>query len=297
LAATTSGTYSVTVTDANGCTGTDSFDLVAIDCSTCTPPNAPIVSGNLTVCAGEVNTTAFTATAAAGMVINWYNAPTGGTLLGTGADYVPATPGTYYAQTATLADPTCVSTFTPATLQSDLVSVTLTANPTATATGGTVQLTATAASTLGTITSYVWTTSGPDALSCTDCPNPQVSVSQTTLFTVTAQDSFGCSATASVQVVVLPQGNVVLIPNAFSPNGDGVNDLFRVSGVNVESMELFIYNRWGVEMFAASGAPNLAWDGTYKGTDQEIGVYVYYANITFTNGETETYKGNVTLIR
>ncbi len=298
LVAATAGAYSVTVTDANGCTGTDSFDLSTIDCTTCTPPAPPIGEVvSVVVCEGEVNTTAFLVSSEAGTTVNWYDALTGGNLLGTGTTFTATTAGIYYAETATIADPTCVSERIPVELLTDLVSITVTADPTATTAGGTVLLTATGTATLGTALTYSWTTSGNDILSCTDCTAPEVALTQTTTFGASTIDEFGCTASASVQVIVLPTGNVVVIPNAFSPNADGVNDIFRISGQNIETVELYIYNRWGQEVYATIGTLAHGWDGMFNGKFQEIGVYVYYASITFTNGEVETFKGNVTLIK
>ena len=88
------------------------------------------------------------------------------------------------------------------------------------------------------------------------------------------------------------------MPNAFSPNADNNNDIFRTNGKNVASVSLAIYNRWGQEVYK-SETTDLAqgWDGTFKGQDCEVGVYVFYAVATFTDGTEEFVKGNVTLTR
>jgi len=298
LDASASGIYTVTVTDANGCTGTDSFILTAIDCTTCTPPLPPVgESVNAIICEGEVNTTPFVVSTEPGTLVNWYDAPAGGNLIGTGVTFTPSSAGVFYAEAVNILDPSCVSERIMVELLTDLVSISVTADPTATASGGTVLLDASGSSILGTTLTYSWTTSGSDVMTCTDCTAPEVILTQTTNFTASVIDEYGCSASASVQVLILPAGNIVVIPNAFSPNGDGVNDLFRVTGQNIETIELFIYNRWGQEVFAAIGELGAGWDGKFRDTDQELGVYVYYANITFMNGETETLKGNITLIR
>jgi gliding motility-associated-like protein len=89
----------------------------------------------------------------------------------------------------------------------------------------------------------------------------------------------------------------ILIPSAFSPNNDGVNDVFRLLGNNVAMLEWGIFNRWGTMVYQAQTNNNEGWDGTHKGIDQELGVYVYYVIITYTDNTTERRKGNVTLIR
>jgi len=92
--------------------------------------------------------------------------------------------------------------------------------------------------------------------------------------------------------------NKFIVPNAFSPNEDEVNDYFQVFGYDIENVELYVYNRWGNMVYEYNGAyPMIGWDGIYKGIEQEIGVYVYFGRVTFENKDVEFFKGNVTLIR
>ena len=88
----------------------------------------------------------------------------------------------------------------------------------------------------------------------------------------------------------------LLLPNAFSPNNDGVNDFWGITGLGINTIYLRVYNRWGEKVFETH---NLAdtWDGKYKGFNCEIGVYAYYLTGTFNNNETFVRKGNVSLIR
>lgn len=89
----------------------------------------------------------------------------------------------------------------------------------------------------------------------------------------------------------------LLIPNAFSPNNDGQNDLFRISNITDEKLIDFkVFNRWGTILFRTSD-PREGWDGTYKGQVQPVGVYGYVIRIGYTDGYVETYKGTVTLLR
>ncbi len=91
------------------------------------------------------------------------------------------------------------------------------------------------------------------------------------------------------------------LPTAFSPNGDGSNDVFYVRGGAIETSNLKIFNRWGQLVFESSNAPPndpaYGWDGTYKGKQQEIEVYGWVLNVTFIDGTTSQRKGNVTLLR
>ena len=98
-------------------------------------------------------------------------------------------------------------------------------------------------------------------------------------------------------------GGSVNIPNAFTPNKDGRNDVFYVlGGKDVQTvMEFSIFNRWGGKIFqvknAAPNDPGQGWDGMYMGKDAEPGTYVYFIKIAFNDGRTESFKGTITLIR
>ncbi|MGB3948261.1 MAG: gliding motility-associated C-terminal domain-containing protein [Bacteroidia bacterium] len=92
--------------------------------------------------------------------------------------------------------------------------------------------------------------------------------------------------------------NTMLLPNAFSPNNDGHNDVFVLHGFKnkVTEFSIIIYNRWGEKVFESTDAAK-AWDGTYNGKPLKAGVFVYYINATFTSGEKILKKGNVSLIK
>lgn len=91
------------------------------------------------------------------------------------------------------------------------------------------------------------------------------------------------------------------LPTAFSPNGDGANDVFYVRGGAIESSSLKVFNRWGQLIFESVDAPpndpKYGWDGTYQGKAQEVEVYGWVLTVTFTDGSTSLRKGNVTLLR
>ena len=91
--------------------------------------------------------------------------------------------------------------------------------------------------------------------------------------------------------------NRLLIPNAFTPNGDGKNDLFKIDNfTDQELLEFKIFNRWGTILFTTED-PSIGWDGTYKGKKQPFGVYGYVIRIVYAQNVVETYKGTVTLLR
>ncbi|WP_316804689.1 putative Ig domain-containing protein [Pedobacter nototheniae] len=93
-----------------------------------------------------------------------------------------------------------------------------------------------------------------------------------------------------------PLGNTVYIPNAFTPNNDGKNDVFLIYGTAIASAKMYVYTQWGQLIFQSNSVSN-GWDGTYKGVNQTSGVYVYMVEVTFNDGTTSVQKGTITLIR
>ena len=141
--------------------------------------------------------------------------------------------------------------------------------------------------------SYVWT---PDAsLSNPFVPSPTAAPDVTTIYYLTVSDGT-CESTDSVTVFVLFEP-LLVVPNAFSPNADGTNDVFNVIALQISELLKFkIFNRWGEVIFESTSL-NAGWDGTYKGEPQEIGTYIYLIEALDLNGEKIFQKGNVTLIR
>ena len=144
------------------------------------------------------------------------------------------------------------------------------------------------------VVSYLWVPSV--GLSCSDCPNPVVSsYSHINNYKLTITYNNGCQASDSSRIIVIgtPQ---VFVPNSFSPNGDGNNDLFLIYGENIKTVNLKVFNRWG-ELVFNSENQFLGWDGNYKGQAQQTGVYVYEAQVTFLDNTQTLRTGSITLIR
>ncbi|AEW01728.1 hypothetical protein A4D02_06905 [Niastella koreensis] len=152
------------------------------------------------------------------------------------------------------------------------------------------------------VVSYNWI---PDKnLSCSDCPAPFANPKTTTTYTVKVTDEYGCVNQSGVTVTVVCNGLNYFIPNTFSPNGDGVNDVFAPRGVGlarVNSMRIF--NRWGEMVFekmnfmANDRTPSGGWDGNYKGKPASPDVYVYIIEFVCENNTIVPVKGNVALVR
>ncbi len=133
--------------------------------------------------------------------------------------------------------------------------------------------------------------------------DPYVSPLDETVYTITVFDEDGCSQSASVLVLVDRNRNVY-IPNAFSPNNDSNNDLFQIfTGPGVRAISyLRVFDRWGETVFSQDDlalnefGQQTSWDGTFRGRRVPTGVYVYITEISFLDGKTIVYKGDVTVM-
>ncbi len=110
-----------------------------------------------------------------------------------------------------------------------------------------------------------------------------------------ATNQFGCEDTVCqpVDVIIVP---LVDVPNAFTPNGDGVNDVINVKAFGIQTMDWKIFNRWGKQVYQGSNA-KIGWDGRVNGQLQPQDVYVYVLDVTFTDGTKYRKKGDITLLR
>jgi gliding motility-associated-like protein len=117
------------------------------------------------------------------------------------------------------------------------------------------------------------------------------------IYTITliVTNQSGCKDTITKNIEVKLRENFY-IPNAFSPNGDNINDYFRIYGENLVEAHIIIFNRWG-EMFFAADQVDFKWDGTYKGFPVPIDVYSYIVKAVGYHGETYDRKGTVTVVR
>jgi len=145
---------------------------------------------------------------------------------------------------------------------------------------------------------YAWQPS--IGLSCTTCPNPLAGPEGELIYTVVYQDALtGCEANDALTIGLIPIDPYCAFPNAFSPNLDAVNDYFRSICERAVRIDFKIYNRWGELVYSELADNNflVGWDGFYKSKAAPIDVYVYAAEVTFEDGLTEAYSGNVTLVR
>ena len=115
------------------------------------------------------------------------------------------------------------------------------------------------------------------------------------------RDEFGCVAEDQLKVRVINKD--IFVPNAFSPNDDGINDYFTIySNESVKAVRVLrIYNRWGAQIFEGlnfqTNDESQGWNGTFRGKVASQGVYAYYAETLNKNGHITKLKGSLTLVR
>jgi large repetitive protein len=152
----------------------------------------------------------------------------------------------------------------------------------------------------GPITDWLWKPA--TNLSCTTCPLPIATIKKDITYIVTVTTAYGCSANDTINIKTFCESAQVFIPNAFTPDGDGLNDVLMVRGTGIVSVKYFrIFNRWGEIVFERDNFPpneiRYGWDGRIKGIVGPPDVFVYTAEVVCENGSTFIYKGNTSSIK
>lgn len=129
----------------------------------------------------------------------------------------------------------------------------------------------------GTGFTYSWTPTS--YLSCTYCPTPLFTGTVNMTYTAVVMDTMGCfTRNNTFTIEILPKASVD-VPTAFTPNGDGINDIIYVDGWGIKKLNFFrIYNRWGQLLFESTDI-NVGWDGTYQGVPQNMETYVWQVSV------------------
>jgi gliding motility-associated-like protein len=151
----------------------------------------------------------------------------------------------------------------------------------------------------GPIVSWLWDPATD--LSCNNCPSPTTTVKNNTFYAVTVTNIFGCQAVDTIFINSFCKSAQVFIPNAFTPDGDGMNDVLMVRGKGITVKSFRIFNRWGEMVFERENfSPNeikFGWDGKVRGVPATPDVFVYTAEVICDNDVIYTYKGNTTLLK
>lgn len=266
------GEYYLSTVDKHGCKAEDSANVEAFT-------KVPLQMNDTSVCEGHI---AYLKVDSGAYIYQWIPA----TALSNDSIFNPvATPTTTTTYTVIVTNGPCVSR--------DSATITVRPAPTISAYPDSTMIVYGESVQLNAVGDSGWIWSPTIWLSCTDCPDPVATPDTNMVYYVTVTNKEGCSASDSVIIDIEP---TLYVPDAFSPNSDGINDVFRPKCTGYVSMEVWIFDRWGNLLYHWNGL-NGGWDGTYKGNKVQEDVYVYMVKAkTYTNHIVQKI-GSVTVLR
>ncbi len=153
----------------------------------------------------------------------------------------------------------------------------------------------------GPIRNYIW--SPITDLSCNNCPTPLVSVKKNVCYSLQAINAYGCAGSDTMCIKAFCESTQVFIPNTFTPDNDGINDLLVVRGTGIKLVKSFrVFNRWGQVVFERANFPpndaSHAWNGRIRGGNAASpDVYVYTCEVLCEDDTPFVYKGNVAIVK
>lgn len=256
-------------------------------------PVSPVIAGPDSICA---RTSATLKATAPGGMYKWYDTPTGGFPIYTGnpfhSDILTETK-TYYVEA--ISEANCTSnTRTPVTVTVSIVEALFSATPSS----GTAPLQVNFINTSKGAVSYYWDLtdnfeSTSQHVSHIFSPDGQGGVYEVMLIST---NTFGCKDTMTMRIAVNPFSKLI-IPNVFTPNGDGVNDVFTLESTGVTSLNAQLFDRWGLKLFEWNTVHG-GWDGrTTAGGMASEGTYYYIIVATGADGQEYKLNGHLTLLR
>ncbi|WP_291907577.1 PKD domain-containing protein [Chitinophaga sp. CB10] len=279
--------YLAEATNAYGCTMRDSLDVTVVP-----KPNLTVAASDIIVCYGS--STKLQASGAA--YYNW--TPVDGLTNNKIADPISTPTADITYQVTGANDPMCPAS-TPVTVK---VSV----KPTPEVNAGKDQTisvgTATTLMATGSLDVVKWEWSPADYLSHPNSPVTIATVRKPMTYSITGTNRYGCTKTDVMEVNLVCGSDAIFIPNSFSPNGDGVNDVFYPRGKGISFVKsLRVFNRWGQEVYHRekfnTDDISKGWDGYFKGQPQSADVYIYFLEAYCDTNELLQLKGNLTLLR
>jgi gliding motility-associated-like protein len=276
---TATNTYTVTVSDANGCTATSSVTITVIDYPVVT------VTPNTDICFGS----ATSLQASGGSTYSW--SPADG-LNDAGIANPVASPSATTTYTVTVSNAQCSSTGTVTVNVAPEIGAGFAPDTTQ----GQAPLTVEFSNSTSTAGSYLWDFG--DGNTSADA-NPAHTYTEPGSYTVLmiATNSLGCTDTARFEFIVVENKSSLVIPNVFTPNGDGLNETFSFQEEGIATINVIIFNRWGREVYSWS-ATGKGWDGkSTDGNELPEGVYLYVVKASGVDGKTYDESGTVQLIR
>lgn len=264
------GSHNITYnyTDSNGCSNSISKTTNVV------PLPMASIAGIATICSGETETLI-----ASGVGIFLWNTGDTSNMI----TIVPSNTTTYILTSSNF----CGNSVDSITVYVNPLPVIAISSDTTILLGNSINIDAVGGAT------YLWfPTSG---LSCANCSSPTATPQSTTEYSVTVSDTNGCFLTMTT-IITVKDDFEIFIPDVFSPNGDGENDILYVRGTGIKEFNFVVYDRLGEKIFE-SNSLSLGWDGTYKGSPLNSAVFIYYLSATLFNDKKIKTKGDITLIR
>jgi len=269
----------VSTINRHGCELTDTLDIYM--------PHMSVRPKDTSICVGDV----VRMEALNGENFAWYengfNTPS--TLSCSNCATPIAQPSGTTSYTAVIGDHGCLDTF-HIKIKVTPYPVLVVTSDTTVKYGSTIQLQASGAD------KYLWSPAG--TLNDPTLKNPIARPEEPTAYIVAGMpdSNNNCRSYDTVRVSI-DYDDHLFIPTAFTPNGDGRNDEFRVVNLSFRKLQEFrVFNRWGQEVFSTTNNTK-GWDGMVKGSPQEMGIYHYIIRVSVPDGRVVTYKGDVTLVR
>lgn len=142
--------------------------------------------------------------------------------------------------------------------------------------------------------SYSWQPA--NTLNCDTCENPTAGPVVNTVYEVTVYDENNCQQSERISVYVV-NDKLIYVPNAFTPNGDGLNDTWQVYAPGAERMYVKVFDRWGELVFNSDGPIDAKWDGKHNGKILPTDVFVYYIEVVYLDQQRTARKGSVTILK
>ncbi len=260
-------------------------------------PTFALVSNTQAICPNG-SATFEVANPVQGVEYSWYDVATGGTALATGTSYTATNiPGatTYYASANQNGCDVATRVTATVTMIPNLSAPTVTVDSVGTRTlrfrwNAVINATGYEVSTNGG-TSWGAPSSGATGLTHTITGlNPMQPV------TIVVRALGGCTQAISTPVTASTYSEEVFVPNSFTPNGDGNNDLIKVYATGIRTLKFMIFNQWGQKVYEGTD-PQGGWNGKQNGKDAPMGVYMYTATVVLHNGAEINKKGSINLIR
>jgi len=299
-ALTANTTYYVEAVNSGGCA---SVTRTAVNTTVNAQPQ--VTAQGTSVCPG----TSATITASSSdqnATINWYSSATGGNSIFTGNAFITPvlnSATTYYAEATDNVSNCSSAVRSPAQMQiiqplsAPVVSVTATTVSSVTFQWDAVNGATGYQVSIDNGQTFADPSSGSNGLTHMVSG---LQLQQSVTIIVRAVGSSSCAlsgnSTAVTGITASPLGDQIFVANAFTPNGDGRNDIVYVHSANIKNLKFYIYDQWGELLYTSFNQAN-GWDGTYKGTKEPVGVYVYYLEATMSDGQWVNKKGTITLLR